>query len=252
MLVDDLRAMGFDLPAGDDFTPAVASALRVFQQSQVDHKGMPLRVNGKLNCPTAMAIDYARGRVRTPIRFEDQDVPPMAKGGSDIARRAAFIAYAEYMRASGEQGGNNLGPDVARFQGLASPTQKAWSLDFVVFCFQEAGFFDFEPLTKPRDLRQFMDRAHELGFVKTHVQGNLQAGDLLIWYHEDRDLASHPLWHGQAGIVWACENDRVTTIEGDRGGYPALVRPFQHRLEELFIKRDRNQLREGICLIRLA
>jgi hypothetical protein len=251
MLIRDLRALGFAIPVGDHFTDQVASALKVFQQAYHEPKGVPLKIDGRLTAATAIALDIARGRRSKAVSINEIDLPPMSEGGSIIARRAALIAVAEYMRASGEQGGNNLGPDVTRFKGNDHEVGAGWSAQFAAFCYREACEPDMSPLGNPKDAQGLVDLAWSKNWLRPDIGDGLQPGDLIVWYFDDPEIKSHLHWRGHVGIVWSYKDGQITTLEGDRGPYPSLVRPFVHHRKNLIRSTIDSQFKKGIGLIRL-
>jgi hypothetical protein len=250
MLIENLRVLGFNIEPGTDFTPQVAAALKMFQQSSHDHLGNPLKIDGRLGASTALALDNARGRARKSSCFDESDLPPMPDGGSTFARRAALIALAEYMRASGEQGGDNAGPDIARYK---TTTQRgtAWSVDFATYCYREAYAPNWSPFGTSHDTQSLIEAAQAKGWLLPNVYSSLLPGDLIIWHFLEPGLATQGNWRGQVGVVWSCEDGNIITLEGDRGPYPSLVRPYHHKIKNLVRAATDGQLRDCITIIRV-
>jgi hypothetical protein len=251
MLIDDLRALGLDVPVGSEFTVQVASALKVFQQSQHDLSGKPLKIDGRLGSLTAIALDQARGVYRRQPRFDEDDLPPMSLGGSHVARRAAAIAMAEYMRASGEHGGDNRGPDVERYRASAASQGASWSVQFAIWCYQEAYGVDQSTLGIAIDATSFIETARATGLLLPRLGAGLLPGDIVVWHHSEPSLTPHPRWRGHAGIVLSYQAGNILLIEGDRGPYPSLVRPYRHKSKNLVCGPNDDRFREGISVIRV-
>jgi hypothetical protein len=251
MLIDDLRALGFGLEPGEHFNAQVTSALKLFQQSYHDHNGTPLKIDGRLGTSTAIALDQARGRGKRHVDFDEDDLPPMSEGGSLFARRAALIAFAEYMRASGEQGGNNLGSDVVRYQAGSSPSGAAWSTQFAAWCFQEACDPEISPFGFPQSAQSLVNAAWSRDKLRTQLKDGLLPGDIVVWHFEDPSLPQSGHWQGHVGIVWSYKDGNLVTLEGDRGPYPSLVRPFCHKIKNLVQSATDGHFRDGIVVIRV-
>jgi CHAP domain len=251
LLIDDLRALGFALEEGDHFTAHVSGALKVFQQSSHDHLGTPLRVHGRLDTSTAIALDIARGRQRKRGVYHDLDLEPMAQGGSQLARRTALVALGEYRRASSEQGGDNLGPDIERFRGGTHRTGTGWSVDFVAYCLREACDPKCSSFDNTHEADGFLAASRAKGWLLPSLCGNFLPGDIIVWHVDEPGLLSNPKWHGHVGIVWSHLDGHIMTLEGDRGPYPSLVRPYRHSLRSLMAPASDSQLRENIAVVRV-
>jgi CHAP domain len=233
LLVDDLRAIGLSLPRGDRFSEQVAAALKVFQQSHHDHWGEPLKIDGRLDPLTALALDVARGRAHVRQRFSDGELPRMSIGGSTIARQAATIAASEYMRGSGEQGGDNLGADILRYNGSTAQTGLGWSTHFAIWCYKKAVAHAYSPLGNANNSRDLYDQSAKKDWTLSDLSQGLLPGDLVVWKHAQMCETSPDIWGGHVGIVWHVADRIVTTLEGNRGSYPSLVRPYRHNSFEL-------------------
>lgn len=252
MLVENLRILGFDLEPGTCFTRQVSGALAVFQQSYHDQTGLPLKLDGCLSMSTALALDRARGRARQKFSFDEREIAPMSEGGNLIARRAALIAMAEYMRACGEQGGDNMGPDIERYSAAPRKKKAGWTIDFVAYGYREAFGNDQSPFGNAHDTTTLLAAAQSQGWIVPSIEGGLLPGDLIIWHFFEPSLPPHPFWQGQAGIVWSYDATNIITFEGDRGPYPSLVRPYRHNAKDLVRVATNGQLRDGISVVRVT
>lgn len=250
MLIDNLRILGFDLDEGNQFSDEVAGALRMFQQSYHDQLGRPLKIDGRLGTATALALDRARNRSRHTTSFDDDNLPAMSQGGGVLARRAASIGYDEFTRACGEQGGDNLGPDITRYQGAMSLRGAGWSVDFAAHCYREAYGAEPSPFGHAHTTQDLIEAGEGKGWLLSDVNGGFRAGDLIVWDYVHPRLAEHRRWRGQVGIVWRDQEGTVTTLEGDRGPYPSLVRPYRHKPTGLLRAATNGQLRNGISVLR--
>ena len=251
LLIDNLRGLGLEVSRGTDFTPEVSGALKMFQQSHHDHTGTPLKIDGRLWACTAHAIDCALSKSRKAAFFKEFDLPQMSLGGSIIARQAALVAHGEYLRACGEQGGNNLGPDVGLYHSDFTRMGKAWSCSFATWCFAEAGTPEDDKLGRPHDAQTLMEIARSKNYDVTDIGEGLLPGDLVVWYFNEPSLRTHPNWGGHVGIVWSYQDGNIITLEGDRGRYPSLVRPYRHKHSTLCQRPTAHQLRDGIGIIRV-
>lgn len=251
MLVDNLRILGFDLDIGTYFSDEVAGALRMFQQSYHDHLGRPLKIDGRLGTATALALDRARDRSRKTTTFDDSNLQAMSQRGSALARRAASVGYDEYMRACGEQGGDNLGPDIARYQGISSQRGAGWSVDFAAYCYREAFGPNLSPFGFAHTAQDLIEKSEAKGWLLSDVAGGFFPGDLVVWDYVHPRLRDHLRWRGQVGIVWNDHEGTIITLEGDRGPYPSLVRPYRHKVNGLLRTATNGQLRNGIAVLRV-
>jgi CHAP domain len=251
LLIDDLRAIGLSLTRGDKFNEQVAAALKVFQQSHHDHWGEALRIDGRLDPLTALALDVARGRAHVRQRFSDGELPVMTDGGSALARQAATMAAGEFMRGSGEQGGDNLGADILRYQG--DPNQKGlgWSTHFAIWCYKKAVAHAYSPLGNANNSRDLYEESAKKGWTLTDLNQGLLPGDLVVWKHVQLCETSPNIWGGHVGIVWHVDDGVITTLEGNRGSYPSLVRPYRHNSFDLCHPPTTGQLKADIGVIRV-
>lgn len=252
MLIDNLRILDFDLEMSSQFSDEVAGALRMFQQSYHDHQGRPLKIDGRLGTETALALDRARDRSRYNTSFDDSNLQAMSQGGSAVACRAASVGYDEYMRACGEQGGDGLGPDVTRYQGATSRRGAGWSVDFVAYCYREAFGPNLSPFGDAHKTRDLIEVGEGKGWLLSDVASGFRPGDLIVWDYVHPKLCEHPRWRGQVGIVWRDHEGTVTALEGDRGPYPSLVRPYRHKVSNLLRAATNGKIRNGIAVIRVA
>jgi hypothetical protein len=252
MLIDDLRALGLPLERGVIFTAQVVGALKMFQQSHHDHLGKPLKIDGRLGTSTALALDAAQGRARRKVRFNDTDLPPMSQIGSASARRVTLVALAEYMSGCGEQGGDNVGPDIARYQCDPRATKSGWSVDFALHCLRETFGPESLPHSTTNHAQDLLDVAKANGWTLPIIDGTLLPGDLIVWHYQEPSFPRHPDWTGQVGIVWSCEEGNIITLEGNRGPYPSLVRPFYHKLASLLKPASNSALRDSITIVRVS
>lgn len=251
MLIDDLRDLGFQLEAGTVLTSQVAGALKMFQQSYHDHLGKPLKIDGRLGTSTALALDAAQGRARQKVRFNDADLPPMSQVASGSARRVALIALAEFMRGCGEQGGDNIGPDIARYQCEHRTAKSGWSVDFALYCLRETFGPESLPPSATSNAQGLLDVAKANGWALPVLDGALRPGDMIVWHYQEPSLPPHPAWTGHVGVVWSCEQGDIITVEGNRGPYPSLVRPFYHKLASLLKPASNSALRDSITIVRV-
>lgn len=207
-LVRDLKKLGYySGPATSDFDNEVLKAVRAFQMQNVDAAGRPLVVDGIAGPVTlgAIAIKLAGGTMSAP-----PVTSAMPSGGSATAQGALKVAVAEYMRGAGEQGGNNMGPDVQKYlNGILNPPAE-WCAAFVSYCFKNSG----QPMPYRYSLgaRDVLKQLKAKGWEVKPTDANPPLpGDVIVWWRN-----SPSSWHGHIGLVHSYDHGIVTTIEGNK------------------------------------
>ena len=172
----------------------------------VDSVGRPLLVDGIAGPVTLAAI-------ATRLAGGGPSLPPVAflfgPGGSATARGALGVAVAEYAGGHGEQGGNNMGPDVKRYLNGVNPPAY-WCAAFVSYCFKNSG----QPMPFIYDLgaRSILAQLRAKGWgVKPTDAAPPLPGDLLVFWRN-----SPSSWEGHIGIVFGYADGIVQTIEGNK------------------------------------
>ena len=145
---------------------------------------------------------------------------------SSLGLDALRIAISEI--GNGEVGGNNSGPHIARYKGIADDGDPdddgAWCASFVSWCFESAAKARGIqlPFRKSHGAKRLFKNIGESGEYVT----NPKPGDVVCW---DRGVKGS--WQGHIGIVEKIENGILYTVEGNVGRYPSIVRRFQHNMD---------------------
>lgn len=144
----------------------------------------------------------------------------------NLGLEALQIAISEI--GNGEVGGNNSGPHIARYKGIADDGDPdddgAWCASFVSWCFQSAAMrlgVDL-PFRKSHGAKRLFRNIGEAG----EYVSSPQPGDVVCW---DRGVKGS--WQGHIGIVEKIENGILYTVEGNVGRFPSIVRRFQHNMD---------------------
>lgn len=123
------------------------------------------------------------------------------------------VMRAMYEIGNGEVGGDNKGPDVARFmKGYQAP----WCAGFVSYVLWESGMNIRYDVAAKKLCDQFKE-------VETPREGDL------VGYHRSDPKS----WKGHVGIVRRVKDGYLETIEGNVGGYPARVRIIKRKIEDV-------------------
>jgi hypothetical protein len=127
----------------------------------------------------------------------------------------------------GESGANNAGPDVVRFRG-GIDDGGAWCADFVSHCLERSAARLGVDVTglRSRGAKRLYRRLGKLGSFETVPT----VGDVACWHRGAQGAGT-----GHVGIVIAVDGVSFVTIEGNRGGFPSLVREYQHELGEALL-----------------
>jgi hypothetical protein len=202
------------------FGPQTDRTLRAFQASHVDDTGQPLVVDGVVGGLTWAAL--LRGAASQPdprprpvggaltgdrwcVRMPDE-----AFGGTKRGRAALEAAVGEAAAGAREVGGDNMGPDVAKYlNGIVEPPNN-WCAGFVCWCLKNSGGMPF-PYTVAA--RKILSLAAEAGLTtfKDPVQTMPRPGDIAVWWRN-----SLPSGLGHTGFVHHVDGGRMFTIEGNR------------------------------------
>lgn len=204
----DLKTLGYYSGAQTTlFDNEIWKAVRAFQMQNVDSAGRPLVVDGVVG-PVTLASVAARLGGATPVQPPQQLAQPA--GGSATARGALAVALAEYAAGRGEQGGNNMGPDVAKYlNGILAPPAN-WCAGFVSYCFKNSG--RPMPYTYSLGARDVLTQLKAKGWeVKPDAAHPPIPGDIIVWW---RNAPSS--WEGHIGIVLSYSGGIIETIEGNK------------------------------------
>jgi hypothetical protein len=143
-----------------------------------------------------------------------------------LGEEALRIAILEI--GNGEVGGNNSGPHIAKYKGIADDGNPdddgAWCASFVGWCFETAARnLGVElPFRRSHGAKRIFQYIGDSGDYVTMPA----AGDVVCW---DRGVKGS--WQGHIGIVEKIENGILYTVEGNVGRYPSIVRRFQHNMD---------------------
>jgi hypothetical protein len=190
-----------------------------------------LVVDGRAGPLTGWALDVALGKIKPP------DVPskpvPLATSKPAVSSKTGWnalqIAIKELNAGAGESGSDNAGPDVMRYHAVTGGKKGYdWCASFVSFCFDAGnpGAMPFQPTFGARDLLDKF-KAKKWDY-KASIANPPAAGDIIVWW---RNSLSD--WRGHIGIVSGYEHGIVSTIEGNRGAYPAKVKSFSYTLGQI-------------------
>ncbi len=140
-----------------------------------------------------------------------------------LARSALQVAIGEI--GNGERGGNNLGPDVARYLAPVRPP-KPWCAGFGGWCFEEAARREFIPLPFRRSLSS-KTQGERIAAVgrKFYDPRLLQPGDVMVLHRGARDsvLGHFTIFER---IEWTSnDGSLIYVIEGNAG---SSVRRFPY------------------------
>ena len=139
----------------------------------------------------------------------------------------ATLAVAIQEIGNGETDGNNSGPHVARYKGIADDGDPdddgAWCASFLSYC-ASVGADNLGidlPFKKSGGAKRLYKLIGKAGsFVTTP-----RPGDVVCW-----DRGNPGSWQGHIGIVEKVENGILHTVEGNVGRFPSTVQRFKHDL----------------------
>lgn len=160
--------------------------------------------------------------------LKTQTPPPRQ---SDGVPRSRFLEVAYGQLGYREEGGNNAGPQVARYKGLATFKAKEnlgpWCASFVSWCMMQAGF-------TPDNRKEWHRNRHRAKWLYRYFLRRFgspdgpEIGALVCWHRGKANART-----GHIGIVTGVgEHGQFTAIEGNRGGVPAKVQEFTHVIGE--------------------
>lgn len=147
--------------------------------------------------------------------------PPSSYGEAVLA-----VAIAEL--GKGEQGGNNIGPDLDRYR--QGGPGGAWCAAFVAYCLEVGAVH--------RKMECPVRRSHNAKRLYANV---LKGGGVRVERPAARDIV---LWHrgadgartGHIGIVSRVDSGSLFwSIEGNKGLYPSKVREYPHECGEALL-----------------
>jgi hypothetical protein len=213
--------------AGAEFDAEVRSAVLGFQARHVDPRGRPLVVDGVVGPLTWWALEHPRNPavLNEPVSGDLTRLP--AHGGSARGRAALRVALAEMAAGAREEQRDNDGPWVRKYLNGVVPPPANWCAGFVSWCFaQHADGVPFRYSVGARDIR---DQFRRKGWAYDLASGTTpEPGDIIVWWRGQPQG-----WMGHIGFVHHVADGIVYTIEGNKGGYPARVRPFDYVLSRI-------------------
>lgn len=230
-LINDLRQAGFEAEGenGSVFTKSVKMAVMAFQATHLGPNLIPLKIDGEVGPLTRWALDVALGNIAAPA------IPSAAAplnlnrpdGVSDRGWNAIQIARSEL--GNGEQGGDNRGPDVMRYHAVTGAgAGDSWCASFVSFCFHQGNPGNM-PYEATAGARETLNRFKARGWTYNASVGSPpEPGDILVFWR-----GQVTGWMGHIGIVDGYENGIVTTIEGNKGSFPSVVRRYTYTLGQI-------------------
>jgi hypothetical protein len=225
-LTRKLVARGHLGQASNTFDGRVRTAVMGFQSTNLDERGIPLKVDGIVGPVTWWALEHTE----TNLAFdapESMALDRIPDGGSERGRAALQVALDEIAAGAGEGGKNNDGPFVNKYlNGIVRPPAE-WCAGFVSWCFDQGpGGCPYGYTLGARDT---LHRCRVRGWGYDHRAEMPQPGDIVVWRRGPIDG-----WLGHAGLVLqTTQGGMLHTIEGNKGGFPARVRTFSYVLRAM-------------------
>jgi uncharacterized protein (TIGR02594 family) len=126
----------------------------------------------------------------------------------------AWVAVAQGEIGRGEIGSDNHGPDVKKY--LQGEEGKSWCAGFVSYCLARSGY-------KGRYILRARD------YMKVgRIDKSPRPGDLIVFWRVNRDGRL-----GHVGIVEKVLGNRIVTIEGNTGEFPAKVKRHEYTIGQI-------------------
>lgn len=226
----------------DKFDSAVRQAVKVFQSRMFDSRGRPLEPDGIVGPLTwwALETEDATAVFDSMCLSNFYEVPE--KGGSTIGRAALKVAIEEMTKGAGEEGGNNMGPFVAKYHRMpeerSNKLKYAWCAAFVSFCFSKAS----SRLNRSMPFKYTGGAQNILNQAKANNKYVFKPGDS---YNEDLNLdipqpgdvvvwkRGSKAWQGHVGIVHSVSDGIMYVVEGNRGPYPSKVAVYDYTISKM-------------------
>lgn len=135
----------------------------------------------------------------------------------------AVLHFALKEIGRGEEGSNNMGPDVDRYRfGRKKGAWCAWFLSYSMVQAAERLAVPV-PIKPTGGAKRFYRRVGNHGAFADIPK----VGDIACW-----DRGKRGSWMGHVGIVSRVEGTQFWTVEGNRGVYPSKVRIYNHEVGE--------------------
>jgi hypothetical protein len=208
-----------------EFGRFVRMAVKEFQAPHIDELGNPLVVEGVVGDLTWWALNHPDNSDILDRPIPDR-LSRMPESGGSIRGRAALAAALIEMEAGArEEGANNSGTWVEKYLNGITPAPANWCAGFVSWCYaQHPDDIPFRYSLGARNIRNQFRRKDWLYDVgESHWP---EPGDIIVWWRDQPDG-----WKGHIGLIHHFSQGGILyTIEGNKGGYPAPVRPFDYVL----------------------
>jgi len=121
-----------------------------------------------------------------------------------------IVKYAQDEIGNGEENKNNCGRYIKLY--LKGRENLPWCAGFVSYILNKAGINELGYNSRARD---FYYKAKKLNWIIE----NPEAGDLIVFWRKNKDGNL-----GHIGIIEKIENNKIISIEGNVGKYPARVK----------------------------
>lgn len=210
-----LTLKGYPVAPDGIFGSKTYRAVRAFQSQNLDPRGEPLVVDGKVGPLTWWSLTNAKPVIATSAAVDFSIMPPVDSGGSLIGRKALEKAIGELNAGAGEIGGNNMGPYVKKYLDPAGlPEGNSWCASFVSWCFLQASGGVAGNMTFPycAGARKLLQIFKDKGWAYPPGSGYIPLpGDIVVWWREQ--LSG---WKGHVGLVYQVKDGLLYTIEGNK------------------------------------
>lgn len=231
-LQETLRELDYSITVDGDFGNETYKAVRAFQASHLDKRGVPLKVDGAVGDITWWALKNPRVTVSSGV-VDYKTMPPASMGGSVLGRKALQVAINEMIAGATEIGGNNKGPFVKKYLAPAGlPEGYSWCAAFMSWCFLQAagGERSMMGFNYTAGARNVFDQLKKKGetFSGTAIDLTPEPGDLVVWWR-----VSLPSYSGHIGIVHHVADGFIYTIEGNKAANVAGFSYVKTRIDKL-------------------
>lgn len=160
--------------------------------------------------------------------LKKEEAPRPTEPEPTLGEQALQHAILEVGKGEDRKLGNNRGADVVRYRGNGIDDRGAWCADFVYYCFQMAALTllsstNAVPFKRSRSAKGLARNAAKVGRVLPRGE-RPRAGDIGLY---ERGLDGD--WMGHIVFVESADATGYSTIEGNVGKVPALVKRKRHR-----------------------
>ncbi len=214
-LQQQLVQRGYAIEVDGEFGPETNAAVRAFQSQNLDERGEPLAVDGRVGALTWWSLTSPKPDVQPVASIDYAVLPPAASGGSALGRATLATAITELKAGAGEVGGNNRGPFVKKYlQPAGLGEGESWCASFVSWCLLQAsgGAKSQMPVAYNPGARALLGEFQDKGWAKQPGSNYTPLpGDLVFWWRVQLNG-----WQGHVGLVHQVRNGMLHTIEGNR------------------------------------